>query len=342
MIRNYIFLILTPCILVCSCSKPEVTVEKIDIQTVSQTSIEEEALTDLPDLFAPPLHLLNDTLLCLLNPQDASSIRIFRTQSKEMDQYTLKRKDTSIVISPDSHLNTKLDYLNRANNVYYELVVNNGQMSIANFIRLQLGDFSPSEAYQTEDKRFVCLGPFIKGLLSVYNSDKRSKEMLFFGNYPVIGPEYQYKEYLDFFQGHLARYDNQFVYASTYFGYLSSYIYKNKRLVKQWEKQTSDFLFHKTPDRIRFDSLHHEGFGCVTMGKEHIYAFSQYLSEKHQKENGILIFNRDGKLVSHLIIKNPMVFLTVDSQEKNLYAVSYNLKEEKLYIGKYNLPESPK
>ncbi len=321
-------------------SGPDVKLEKIDIYSVPQLPITEESLTDLPDLLAPPLYLLNDTLLCLSNPQDASSIRIFRTLSKEMDQYTLKKKDTSIVISPDSHLTARLDYLNRANNVYYELAVNNGQMSIANFIRLRLGDFSPSNAYKIEDKQFVCLGPFTQGLLSVYNSDKQRKEMTFFGNYPVIGPEYRYKEYLDYFQGHLSRYGNQFVYASTYFGYISSYTYKNEQLVKQWEKQTSEFLFHKTPSRIEFDSLHHQGFGCIAIGKEHIYAFSQYLSENQQKENGILVFSRDGKLVSHLKIKSPMVFLTVDSREENLYSVSYDLKEERLYISRHNLPIS--
>ena len=67
-------------------------------------------------LFAPPLHLLNDTLLCLLNQQDASSIRIFQTTGKEMNQYTLKKKDTAIVISPDENLQARLEYLNPANN----------------------------------------------------------------------------------------------------------------------------------------------------------------------------------------------------------------------------------
>ena len=306
-------------------SGPDVKLEKIDIYSVPQLPITEESLTDLPDLLAPPLYLLNDTLLCLSNPQDASSIRIFRTLSKEMEQYTLKKKDTSIVISPDSRLTARLDYLNRANNVYYELAVNNGQMSIANFIRLRLGDFSPSNAYKIEDKQFVCLGPFTQGLLSVYNSDKQRKEMTFFGNYP----------------GHLSRYGNQFVYASTCFGYISSYTYKNEQLVKQWEKQTSEFQFHKTPSRIEFDSLHHQGFGCIAIGKEYIYAFSQYLSENQQKENRILVFSRDGKLVSHLKIKNPMIFLTVDSREENLYSVSYDLKEERLYISRHNLPVSP-
>lgn len=243
MTKRNILSVLFAGLLAGSCSGSEVRLEKINPYAVPQISIEEEVLADLPDLFAPPLHLLNDTLLCLLNSQDASSIRIFQTTGKEMNQYTLKKKDTAIVISPDKNLQARLEYLNPANNVYYELAVDRGEMSIADFTRLRLGKFSPSEAFKVGDKLFVGLGPYLKGLLSVFDKDKQSKEINFFGNYPVAGTEYQYQEYLDYFQGHLARHDNQFIYASTYFGYIASYSYENERLTKQWEKQTSDFLY---------------------------------------------------------------------------------------------------
>lgn len=52
-----------------------------------------------------------------------------------MNQYTLKKKDTAIVISPDENLQARLEYLNPANNVYYELAVDRGEMSIADFTR---------------------------------------------------------------------------------------------------------------------------------------------------------------------------------------------------------------
>lgn len=334
MTKRNILSVLFAGLLAGSCSGPEVRLENINPYAVPQISIEEEALADLPDLFAPPLHLLNDTLLCLLNSQDASSIRIFQTTSKEMNQYTLKKKDTAIVISPDKNLQARLEYLNPANNVYYELAVDRGEMSIADFTRLRLGKFSPSEAFKVGDKLFVGLGPYLKGLLSVFDKDKQSKEINFFGNYPVAGTEYQYQEYLDYFQGYLARRDNQFIYASTYFGYIASYSYENERLTKQWEKQTSDFLYQRVNNRIEFDSLHHEGFGCITAGKEHIYAFSQYLSEKQMKENGILVFDKSGKLLSCLRIKNPVVYLVTDSREENLYAVSYDIEEQHLYLSK--------
>lgn len=311
--------------------------EQIDIFSVPQIPVEEELLCSLPDLLAPSFHLLNDTLLCLLKTQDASSIRIFRTSNKKIDQYTLKKKDTSIVISPDNHLNAKLDYLNPANNVYYELTVAFGRMSITDFIRLRLGKLSPVNAFKVDENIFVGLGPFSKGLLSIYNSDKQSKEMVFTGNFPIAGQEYQYKEYLDAFQGHLSKYDNQFVYASTYFGYIASYSYNKKKLTKQWEKQTSDFLFQKEDKGIKFDSLHHKGFGCITVGKKHIYAFSQYLSKEKMKENGILVFNRNGELLSCLRIKNPVVFLQADSKEDYLYTISYNLKEQQLYLYRLKL-----
>ena len=128
MTKRNILSVLFASLLAGSCSGPEVRLEKIDPYAVPQISIEEEALADLPDLFAPPLHLLNDTLLCLLNQQDASSIRIFQTTGKEMNQYTLKKKDTAIVISPDKNLQARLEYLNPANNVYYELAVDRGEM----------------------------------------------------------------------------------------------------------------------------------------------------------------------------------------------------------------------
>ena len=121
---------------------------------------------------------------------------------------------------------------------------------------------------------------------------------------------------------------------STYFGYIASYSYENERLTKQWEKQTSDFLYQRVNNRIEFDNLHHEGFGCITAGKEHIYAFSQYLSEKQMKENGILVFDKSGKLLSCLRIKNPVVYLVTDSREENLYAVSYDIEEQHLYLSK--------
>ena len=230
MTKRNILSVLFASLLVGSCSGPEVRLEKIAPYAVPQIPLEEETLTDLPDLFAPPLHLLNDTLLCLLNQQDASSIRIFQTTGKEMNQYTLKKKDTAIVISPDENLQARLEYLNPANNVYYELAVDRGEMSIADFTRLRLGKFSPKEAFKVGDKLFVGLGPYLKGLLSVFDKDKQSKEINFFGNYPIAGTEYQYQEYLDYFQGYLARHDNQFIYASTYFGYIASYSYENERL----------------------------------------------------------------------------------------------------------------
>lgn len=68
MTKRNILSVLFAGLLASSCSGPEVRLEKIDPYAVSQISIEEEALADLPDLFAPPLHLLNDTLLCLLKP----------------------------------------------------------------------------------------------------------------------------------------------------------------------------------------------------------------------------------------------------------------------------------
>ena len=211
MTKRNILSVLFASLLVGSCSGPEVRLEKIAPYAVPQIPLEEETLTDLPDLFAPPLHLLNDTLLCLLNQQDASSIRIFQTTGKEMNQYTLKKKDTAIVISPDENLQARLEYLNPANNVYYELAVDRGEMSIADFTRLRLGKFSPKEAFKVGDKLFVGLGPYLKGLLSVFDKDKQSKEINFFGNYPIAGTEYQYQEYLDYFQGYLARHDNQFI-----------------------------------------------------------------------------------------------------------------------------------
>ena len=206
MTKRNILSVLFAGLLVGSCSGPEVRLEKIAPYAVPQIPLEEETLTDLPDLFAPPLHLLNDTLLCLLNQQDASSIRIFQTTGKEMNQYTLKKKDTAIVISPDKNLQARLEYLNPANNVYYELAVDRGEMSIADFTRLRLSKFSPKEAFKVGDKLFVGLGPY-----HFYDErkDKQSKEINFFGNYPVAGTEYQYQEYLDYFQGHLARHDNQ-------------------------------------------------------------------------------------------------------------------------------------
>lgn len=162
MTKRNILSVLFASLLVGSCSGPEVRLEKIAPYAVPQIPLEEETLTDLPDLFAPPLHLLNDTLLCLLNQQDASSIRIFQTTGKEMNQYTLKKKDTAIVISPDENLQARLEYLNPANNVYYELAVDRGEMSIADFTRLRLGKFSPKEAFKVGDKLFVGLGPYLK------------------------------------------------------------------------------------------------------------------------------------------------------------------------------------
>ena len=69
MTKRNILSVLFASLLVGSCSGPEVRLEKIAPYAVPQIPLEEETLTDLPDLFAPPLHLLNDTLLCLLNQQ---------------------------------------------------------------------------------------------------------------------------------------------------------------------------------------------------------------------------------------------------------------------------------
>ena len=52
------------------------------------------------------------------------------------------------------------------------------------------------------------------------------------------------------------------------------------------------------------------------------------------KENGILVFDKSGKLLSCLRIKNPVVYLVTDSREENLYAVSYDIEEQHLYLSK--------
>lgn len=186
MTKRNILSVLFASLLAGSCSGPEVRLEKIDPYAVPQIPLEEETLTDLPDLFAPPLHLLNDTLLCLLNSQDASSIRIFQTTGKEMNQYTLKKKDTAIVISPDKNLQARLEYLNPANNVYYELAVDRGEMSIADFTRLRLGKFSPSEAFKVGDKLFVGLGPYSKDYSVFSTKTNKAKKSTSSGITPLL------------------------------------------------------------------------------------------------------------------------------------------------------------
>ena len=222
-----------------------------------------------------------------------------------MNQYTLKKKDTAIVISPDEEFTGWLEYLNPANNVYYELAVDRGEMSIADFTRLRLGKFSPKEAFKVGDKLFVGLGLTSKGLLSVFDKDKQSKEINFFGNYPVAGTEYQYQEYLDYFQGHLAG-TRQPVHIRQHLFRLYRFLFLRKRTPDQTMGKANVRLpvpKGKQPHRIRQPSP--RGIPDASQPEKNISTPSASTCRKTDERKRNISIRQSGKLLSCLRIKTP-------------------------------------
>ena len=296
-----------------------VQIEHITLDNVPQDTLHFDVIRVFSDLFPPEFYILNDSLVMFTDPFDASHLKILNINNNVIGDYYVKKMADRIKISEDATLKASVDFLNKANNVYYEFIVDKGILYIDTFTRLRIGENSPSQAFKMEKDIFVGTGTHSKGLFAVHNRNQQSKQVHFFGNYPVTDPNYQTLDFvINYYRGEVDRREDQLVYASSLFGYMVSYKYKEKKLIKEWEKQFGDFLFTGKPSRFIFDDLHCFGFTDVCLSKRHIYAVFDGTSKNDQ--NKLLIFSREGKLEKYYALPCSLISLSVDEKEENLYA----------------------
>lgn len=293
-----------------------------------------ETLMKLPDIFTPDFLLLNDTLCVFLSDNDASMLRIvaIEAKKKELTNYFYRKKNEKIILSSDTTWNTSLSFYHPATRIFYDYQVEKGILTLADFTRLRLQKDTPFTALKADDKTVVGIGLYPRGLWGLYHAEKA--QISFYGNYPVP-PPYASKENRPFFEGAICRFENQYVYASSSFGYISSYIYEDGELHKLWERQLTDFLYEEKVSRVLIDSLNHNGFSDICMTENYIYALYNGYTEKtnwEERINSLLIFDRSGTPLAHYPFPDEMVYIDIDSQGKYLYATYSPLMHDVYWV----------
>lgn len=289
----------------------------------------------LRDPFAPELYFLNDTLLVMTFFQDASSIRIYNTNEGVMRSYNLRSKKDQVTISEDKNLNTSIHFLNNANKVYYDFIIEEGVMRIQEFDRLRIGQRSPYTAVKADKNTFIGLGNYKDGLFSIF--DKEAMLMNYFGNYPLPDEHYLYTELTEYFRGYMDMLESEVLYAAANFGYISSYRYNNGKLRKNWERQVSDYIFEQKDMKLIFGEDHRNGFDGVKIGKNHIYAlYNGHTQNQPGVSNSLLVFTHQGELVTRYNFPDLVEYFVIDEEEKNVYA-TYTPYMNESYLIKFRL-----
>lgn len=323
----------------CGCAekkKENPPAERVSINNLPGEILQMDTLVKLRDDGPPNFYLLNDTIAFLTYYRNGSLLRIFRMGERKMERYDIKGQKDRIRISDDETLNASLSYLGKAANIYYEFVVEKGVMRLDKFTRFRLGENSPQQAVKVDEDLFAGIGSYEYGLFMLCH--RPSKKMTFFGDHPVRQEIYT-RPLLDYLSGSIGARGDELVYVSNSFGFISSYRYQKGELVKQWEKQLTDYLYEVKPRHINFDSLHCSGFDGVYVADKYIYSlyngYSKMMTSKRVKS--ILVFDHNGQPVARHYLPARVDNIRVDSKEEYLYA-TYVLNPENIYLVRFRLP----
>lgn len=124
--------------------------------------------------------------------------------------------------------------------------------------------------------------------------------------------------------GSLSSFQNTFVYALFDFGYIACYEQTGEKDVElKWEHYLDKPVLDESG---QFDkALVKHGFGCTLMSKH--YIFANYSGEHANRERlpykHILMFDQEGNLLNNFSLENGVTSLTISSDEKTLYAISF-------------------
>lgn len=298
-----------------------------------------DTLCRISDSYSPQICAISKEYAALFFDKDGSSIRVWDQKKKELRSYNIRKKTDTVQIADDSELSSHFELLNKANNIYYQFVVKNGNLYLENYTRLRLGAFTPREACRLGDKIFVGLGNFPDKLLALYNR-KKSKEVNFYGNYPIKEHEYTYgAPFLSYYEGKLASEGNKIVYVAYRFGYIACYLYKDEDIIKLWDKKLTEFLYEGKPSRLLFSPEHQLGFTDVKIVNDRIYALynGNPLSDLEKYPNTLLVYNSEGEQLASYVIHEELSDIAIDNTGTYLYSV-YSPYLYESYLIRYKLP----
>lgn len=319
------FLILTVCLLdSCQLKKlEEQRREIISLDGLPGNELAMEVVADIPvesyTLSPPDLYLVDDTLIALTDYNNASSLRFYNLAGENIGHSGIRKKADRYALPVDPTLRTSFAFLHPNTNIYYEYVIEDGQLRLDEFTRLRVYEYSPRDAVRLDDDHFVFIGMYKDGLFGLW--DKPTRALTFFGNYPVE-KEYNDNILLSYFNGRIDLSGDQLVYVSYQFGYISSYKYNKGRLVKLWEKQIGEYLYKENSLGLVFDEKHKNGFLEVYFAGDNIYALYNGCDGTMGEEftNSIIVFTKDGKPIAHHTLPDMISYMKVDSKGEYAYA----------------------
>lgn len=297
--------------------------EVISFDNLPETELIMEVIADVPvqpyTLSPPDLYLVDDTLIALIDLADASSLRFYNLAGTNIGHSHIRKKADRYALPVNPNLKTSFSFLHPNTNIYYEYVIEDGQLRLEEYTRLRMYENSPRHAARLDDGHFAFIGMYKDGLFGLF--DKETRVMTFFGNYPVV-KEYNTNLLLAYFDGRIDVSGNQLVYVSYQFGYISSYIYEKGRLVKLWEKQIGEYLYRENSQGLVFDEKHKNGFLEVFFAGDYIYTLYNGCDATMGEEftNSIVVFSREGEPVARYIFPDMISYMKIDSKGEYAYA----------------------
>ncbi|GEM_PF-2244095 len=314
--------------------------EIISLVGLPGTELTMELVADIPSesytLSPPDFYLVDDTLIALTDFNNASSLRFYNRVGENIGHSNIRKKTDRYALPVDPAMRTSFAFLHPNTNIFYEYVIEDGELRLDEFTRLRVYEYSPRDAVRLDEEHFAFIGMYKDGLFGLW--DQPTRALTFFGSYP-IEKEYYSNLLLSYFNGRINRSGNQLVYVSYQFGYISSYKYNKGRLVKLWEKQIGEYLYKENSLGLVFDKMHKNGFLEVFFAGDNIYTLYNGCDETAGEEftNSILVFSRDGKPIARHTLPEMISYMKIDSKGEYAYATYLpNVGEVKLV--RFKLP----
>jgi len=317
----------------------ETRLEQVSLDNLPQTALTMETIAEVhewADVSTPDLYLIGDSLLAVSYYKDASTLRFFNMSGEEIGRSSIRKLTDRYPLPVDPEMRASFSFLHSNTNIYYEYVIEDGELRLDAFTRMRLHENSPWQAVRLDPDRFAFIGNYKDGLWGLW--EQSTRELTFTGNYPIVY-EIVPSALLPYFNGRIALSGDQLVYVSYQFGYISSYRYKKGKLQKLWEKQVSDFLYRENSLGFEFDDKHKNGFLEVYFAGDHIYTLYNGCDTTMGEEftNSIVVFSKKGKPIARYTLPDMMSYMKFDSKGEYAYA-TYSPTMGKVGIVRFKLP----
>lgn len=270
-------------------------------------------------------HLLIET------PTDCGYLTLFDPESRQSVSHYFTKDEPSFRYSDSETEQKTVSLYGSVTGILYLYTVDNGTISFKQAVNMKNVEGTPSSVLEAEDGTYIGIGPYRKGLLSLF--DKKSRQIFFFGNFPLN--EYLPEKGRDYFilyeyNGCIAKSEDtrHIAYASRQFGYLSCYELKGRRTDRGWEKRLSQPRYTRKKDQLLMDAGHQNGFADLRIAGNHIYAL--YKGAYHDPQQAglssppmkVLVYTLQGDDAGKYILPGTVIHIAVDRKEKYLYTVS--------------------